>query len=48
MTDQLSPAERFAASKSRQGSPRLERFRSNLSFDLDPFQLARIDRLAQR
>jgi ATP-dependent RNA helicase HelY len=40
MTDQLSAAERFAASRSRQGHPRLEAFRSQLSFDLDPFQLA--------
>jgi ATP-dependent RNA helicase HelY len=40
MTDQLSPAERFAASRSRQGSPRLERFRANLAFGLDPFQIA--------
>ncbi|HEY0261344.1 MAG TPA: DEAD/DEAH box helicase [Lacisediminihabitans sp.] len=40
MTDQLSPAERFAASRTRRGSPRLERFRSALSFDLDPFQLS--------
>jgi ATP-dependent RNA helicase HelY len=40
MTDQLSPAERFAASRSRQGSPRLERFRGKLAFDLDPFQIA--------
>ncbi|MCU1506213.1 MAG: helicase [Microbacteriaceae bacterium] len=40
MTDQLSAAERFAASRSRQGHPRLEAFRSQLAFDLDPFQLA--------
>ena len=40
MTDQLSPSERFAASKTRLGSPRLEQFRSNLTFDLDPFQLS--------
>jgi ATP-dependent RNA helicase HelY len=40
MTDQLSAAERFAASRSRQGHPRLEAFRSQLSFDLDPFQIA--------
>ncbi|MDQ1596980.1 MAG: ATP-dependent helicase HelY, partial [Microbacteriaceae bacterium] len=40
MTDQLSPAERFAASRVRQGSPQLERFRSIQTFDLDPFQIA--------
>ncbi|MCU1580981.1 MAG: helicase [Microbacteriaceae bacterium] len=40
MTEQLSAAERFAASRSRQGHPRLEAFRSQLAFDLDPFQLA--------
>ena len=40
MTAELSPAERFAQSKSRQGTPRLERFRAALSFDLDPFQIA--------
>ncbi len=39
MTTELSPAERFAASKVRRGTPRLERFRSGLNFDLDPFQL---------
>ena len=39
MTTELSPAERFALSKSRQGAPMLERFRAGLSFDLDPFQL---------
>ncbi|QDZ13713.1 DEAD/DEAH box helicase [Humibacter ginsenosidimutans] len=38
MTDQLSPAERFAASRSRVGHPRLEDFRREQSFDLDPFQ----------
>jgi ATP-dependent RNA helicase HelY len=40
MTAELSPSERFAASRSRRGTPRLERFRNALSFDLDPFQLA--------
>ena len=39
MTTELSPAERFALSKSRQGAPMLERFRAGLSFDLDPFQM---------
>ncbi len=34
-----SPAERFAAAKSRQGMPRLQDFREKLAFDLDPFQL---------
>ncbi|MES2094981.1 MAG: DEAD/DEAH box helicase [Actinomycetota bacterium] len=36
----LSPADRFAASRTRNGTPRLEQFRGNQSFDLDPFQLA--------
>ena len=40
MTDQLSPAERFAASRSRESLPRLDSFLRNLAFDLDPFQLA--------
>ncbi|MES2171257.1 MAG: DEAD/DEAH box helicase [Actinomycetota bacterium] len=39
MTTELSPAERFAASKVRRGTPNLERFRAGLKFDLDPFQL---------
>ncbi|MET4782533.1 DEAD/DEAH box helicase [Glaciihabitans sp. UYNi722] len=47
MTDQLSPSERFAASTTRQGSPRLEQFRSNLAFDLDPFQLTSCAALEQ-
>jgi ATP-dependent RNA helicase HelY len=34
-----SPAERFAAAKSRQETPQLQGFRDHLSFDLDPFQL---------
>ena len=38
MTDQLSPAERYASSKIRQSLPQLEAFRARLSFDLDPFQ----------
>ncbi|WP_207456957.1 DEAD/DEAH box helicase [Herbiconiux sp. SYSU D00978] len=38
MTDQLSPAERFAAARSRRSLPRLESFREGLGFDLDPFQ----------
>jgi len=39
MTDQLSPAERFAASKARRGFPRVDAFRAQQKFDLDPFQL---------
>jgi ATP-dependent RNA helicase HelY len=35
-----SPAERFAASRSRCALPRLEDFRSTRSFDLDLFQLS--------
>ncbi len=38
MTDQLSPAERYAASRGRAGHPRLEEFRLRQRFDLDPFQ----------
>jgi ATP-dependent RNA helicase HelY len=40
MTDQLSPAERYAAARSRRALPRLEAFRAGLGFDLDPFQVA--------
>jgi ATP-dependent RNA helicase HelY len=40
MTDQLSAADRFTASQLRRGSPRLEQFRRNLAFDLDPFQIS--------
>ncbi len=40
MTDQLSPAERFAAAKKRRGTPILEQFRSRQRFDLDAFQIA--------
>ncbi len=36
----LSPAERFAASKTRQSLPIVEAFRAQQQFDLDPFQLA--------
>src|SRR3978361_1449546 len=39
MTD-LSPAERFAASRSRIELPMLEAFRAHQRFDLDDFQLA--------
>ncbi|MHA7986397.1 DEAD/DEAH box helicase [Rathayibacter sp. CAU 1779] len=38
MTDQLSPAERYAVSRGRGGHPRLEEFRQRQRFDLDPFQ----------
>ncbi len=37
--ENMSPAERYAASRLRQGSPILEEFRAGLSFDLDPFQM---------
>jgi ATP-dependent RNA helicase HelY len=39
MTD-LSPAERYAASRSRNELPMLEAFRAHQRFDLDDFQLA--------
>ncbi|MGX5680523.1 DEAD/DEAH box helicase [Schumannella luteola] len=39
MTDQLSPAERYAASRRRSGHPVLEAFRARLRFDMDAFQL---------
>ncbi|RIJ27023.1 RNA helicase, partial [Clavibacter michiganensis subsp. insidiosus] len=45
MTDQLSPAERYAASRSRRGLPLLESFASGLRFDLDPFQRAAAESL---
>ncbi|TPW76215.1 DEAD/DEAH box helicase [Schumannella soli] len=35
-----SPSERYAQSRARRGSPRLEAFRAKLAYDLDPFQLA--------
>lgn len=35
-----SPAERFAASRSRTRTPQLQAFRSRLNFGLDPFQIA--------
>jgi ATP-dependent RNA helicase HelY len=40
VTDQLSPAERFAAAKKRKGHPLLEAFRAAQKFDLDAYQLA--------
>ncbi|WIB14159.1 DEAD/DEAH box helicase [Curtobacterium sp. MCPF17_050] len=39
----LSPAERFAAAKVRRRSRNLELFRTDLRFDLDPFQFAACD-----
>ncbi|MCX7521560.1 DEAD/DEAH box helicase [Microbacterium sp. STN6] len=48
MTDQLSPAERYAASRSRAAAPKLEAFRRSLSFDLDPFQGEACASLEQR
>ncbi|GAA1492633.1 DEAD/DEAH box helicase [Curtobacterium herbarum] len=43
----LSPAERFAAAKVRSRSRNLELFRTDLRFDLDPFQLAACDSVDQ-
>ena len=37
---QLSPAERYAASRARSSQPKVEAFRSRQRFDLDEFQLA--------
>ncbi len=37
---QLSPAQRYAASRERIGLPRLESFRARQRFDLDEFQVA--------
>lgn len=45
MTDQLSPAERYAASRTRRSLPLLESFASGLRFDLDPFQRAAAESL---
>ena len=39
MTEQLSPAERFAASRRGRGTPVLEAFRARQRFDLDEFQI---------
>ena len=39
MTVELSPAQRFAASKRRRELPKVNAFRGGLRFDLDPFQL---------
>ncbi|ARC56812.1 putative helicase HelY [Frondihabitans sp. 762G35] len=38
-SSELSPAERFAASRNRSRTPQLQVFRSGLAFDLDPFQI---------
>ena len=38
-SEQMSPAERFAASRRRRASPRLTEFTAGYAFDLDPFQL---------
>ncbi|MCU1406862.1 MAG: helicase [Glaciihabitans sp.] len=37
---QLSPAERYAASRARNAQPKVEAFRAQQRFDLDEFQLA--------
>jgi len=47
MTTGLSPAERFQAAKVRNRSRNLELFRTDLRFDLDPFQIAACDALDQ-
>ena len=38
-TYQQSPAERYAASRSRASRPQLDAFRDHQRFDLDPFQI---------
>jgi len=40
MTDALSPAERFEQARAMRSLPRLSAFRDQLTFDLDPFQIA--------
>ncbi|MGW8433144.1 DEAD/DEAH box helicase [Curtobacterium sp. Csp2] len=47
MTTELSPAERYRAAKVRNRSRNLELFRTDLRFDLDPFQTAACDALDQ-
>jgi ATP-dependent RNA helicase HelY len=47
MTDLSSPAERYAAARSRARHPELESFRSGLRFDLDAFQSAACVSLAE-
>ncbi len=39
-TDALTPAQKFAASSSRRGLPKLDAFRRLQRFDLDPFQIS--------
>jgi ATP-dependent RNA helicase HelY len=47
VTDQLSPAERYAASRTRITQPKLDAFRQGLKFDLDPFQRSACARLEE-
>lgn len=45
--DQPSPAERYAASRKRGAAPGFERFRAELPYELDAFQIAACERLEQ-
>jgi len=45
-TYQQSPAERYAASRSRASRPQLDAFRDGQRFDLDPFQISACESLA--
>ena len=47
MSYELSPAERFAASRQKRRFPSLEAFRAAQSFDLDPFQLRSCESLEE-
>nr|BFF14120.1 hypothetical protein GCM10025699_54230 [Microbacterium flavescens] len=47
MSSAPSPAERFAASKTRVRTPQLQSFRSRLGFALDPFQIAACESVEQ-
>jgi ATP-dependent RNA helicase HelY len=47
VTDLQSPAERYAAARTRARQPQLEAFRAGLRFDLDPFQAAACVSLAE-
>ncbi|HYI34920.1 MAG TPA: DEAD/DEAH box helicase [Glaciibacter sp.] len=47
MTDLQSPAERYAAARTRARQPQLQAFRSGLRFDLDAFQAAACVSLAE-
>lgn len=47
MTDLQSPAERYAAARTRARQPQLQAFRSGLRFDLDDFQAAACVSLAE-